>query len=155
MEINLMPMKKFLFETENNWSSLALRLTLGIVLFPHGAQKMLGWFGGYGFTGTMTFFTDSMQLPWIVGFLVIVIEFVGAISLVVGFATRAWSISVIVLMIGIIISSHLPFGFFMNWSGSQTGEGYEYHLLMIGMAIALFLSGGGSFSFDKRISASL
>lgn len=147
-------MKKIFFKTEDSWSALALRIALGTVLFPHGAQKMLGWFGGYGFDGTMTFFTNTMNLPWIVGFAVIVIEFIAALSLILGFGTRGWSIGIIVLMAGIIISSHLSFGFFMNWSGAQAGEGFEYHLLIIGMAVALLLSGGGIYSIDRQLSRS-
>jgi putative oxidoreductase len=128
-----------------------MRLTIGIVLFPHGAQKMLGLFGGYGFSGTMGFFTETMNLPWLIGFLVIVIEFVGSISLVVGFATRLWSLSIIILMLGIILTSHIENGFFMNWFGNQKGEGYEFHLLVIGLSIATLINGSGKFSVDERI----
>lgn len=147
-------MKQLLFKTENDWQGLILRLTAGLILFPHGAQKMLGMFGGYGFSGTMGYFTDVLGLPWIVAFLVIVIEFVGAIALILGFATRIWSALTIVLMLGIVFSSHLDFGFFMNWFGSQKGEGFEYHLLFIGMAFALLINGGGKFSVDGWLSGS-
>src|SRR5882724_11714906 len=112
-------MKKEIFGTNNDWSGLITRLTIGLILFPHGAQKMLGWFGGYGFTGTIDFFTTSTHLPWIVAFLVIVIEFVGALSLIVGFASRLWAFLTIILMIGIILIVHLDNGFFMNWFGNQ------------------------------------
>ncbi len=145
-------MKSLLFKTNNDWTGLILRLTTGIVLFPHGAQKMLGLFGGYGFLGTMGFFTDTMHLPWTVGFLVIVIEFVGSLSLIVGFASRVWSISIIVLMLGIIFTSHLNNGFFMNWFGNQAGEGYEYHLLLIGLSLATLVQGSGKLSIDERLA---
>lgn len=56
---------KALFATDDSWAGLVLRLTLGLVLLPHGAQKLLGWFGGFGFDGTMGFFTQKMGLPWI------------------------------------------------------------------------------------------
>ena len=145
-------MKQFIFNTNNNWSGFMTRLTAGLILFPHGAQKMLGIFGGYGFSGTMGYFTDVLHLPWIIGFLVIFIEFAGAIALILGFASRIWAASTIVLMIGIILSSHLDNGFFMNWFGNQKGEGFEYHLLMIGLCTAILVSGSGKFSLDRKLS---
>lgn len=144
-------MKNLIFKTQDDWTGFALRITLGLILFPHGAQKMLGWFGGYGYTGTMGFFTETMNLPWIIGFLVIIIEFVGALALIVGFATRAWSLAIIFLMIGIIFTSHLQYGFFMNWDGSLPGEGYEYHLLVIGLCIAALINGSGKHALDQSI----
>lgn len=144
-------MKSLVFKTNNDWTGLILRLTTGIVLFPHGAQKMLGLFGGYGFSGTMGFFTDTMHLPWLIGFLVIFIEFVGSLSLIAGFASRVWSIFIIVLMLGIIFTSHLNNGFFMNWFGNQAGEGYEYHLLLIGLSLATLIQGSGKLSVDERL----
>lgn len=144
-------MKKLIFKTNNDWTGLILRLTVGIVLFAHGAQKMLGLFGGYGFTGTMDYFTTAAHLPWIVAFAVIMIEFFGSIMLITGFASRVSSLGVIGLMLGIIFTSHLPNGFFMNWYGNQPGEGYEYHLLMIGLAIATLINGSGKYSIDSAI----
>jgi putative oxidoreductase len=144
-------MKNLIFNTNNDLTGLVTRLTLGLILFPHGAQKMLGMFGGYGFTGTMDFFTDTMHLPWIIGFLVIIIEFIGAVSLIVGFASRIWSVLTIVLFLGIIFTSHLDNGFFMNWFGNQKGEGYEYHLLIIGLSIATLINGSGKYSVDERL----
>jgi putative oxidoreductase len=143
-------MKKFLFNTSNTWSPLFLRIMLGVVFFAHGAQKLLGWFGGYGFTGTMGYFTESAGLPWIVGFAVIVIEFFGALALIAGIATRLWSLAFVFLNIGIIITSHSQY-FFMNWFGSQPTEGYEYFLLVIGMAISLVVSGAGKLSVDQKL----
>ncbi len=144
-------MKNYLFNTNNDWTGLITRLTLGLILFPHGAQKMLGMFGGYGFSGTMGFFTGTLHLPWIIGFLVIIIEFVGALSLMVGFASRIWSALTIVLFIGIIFTSHIDNGFFMNWFGNQKGEGYEYHLLFIGLALATLINGSGRYSIDQKL----
>jgi len=140
-----------LISTDNNYASLALRLILGIVLFPHGAQKMLGWFGGYGFSGTMDFFTGTAGLPWIIGMLVIIIEFFGALLFIAGFGVRLAAFAVIADMAGIIFKSHIHNGFFMNWFGNQPGEGYEYHLLAIAIAFALLLNGGGKFSLDHAI----
>lgn len=145
-------MKEIIFKTSKDWTGLIIRLTIGIILFPHGAQKMLGVFGGYGFSGTMGFFTGMMHLPWLIGFLVIVIEFIGSLSLIVGFASRVWSVLVIIEMLGAIITTHLSNGFFMNWAGSQKGEGFEFHLLIIGLALAVIMNGSGKFSFDEKIA---
>lgn len=144
-------MNKIIFGTGNNLSGSIARLFLGLVLFPHGAQKMLGWFGGYGFTGTMGFFTQTVHLPWIIGFMVIVIEFIGSLCLLLGIAGRWWALLIAINMIGIIFSSHIHVGFFMNWYGTQQGEGYEYHLLAIGLAAVVLAEGSGRFSVDKSL----
>jgi putative oxidoreductase len=144
-------MKKLVFETNNDWTGLITRLTIGLILFPHGAQKMLGLFDGYGFSGTMSFFTGTMHLPWIIGFLVIIIEFIGSLSLIAGFSSRIWSAIIVIQMIGIILTSHIDNGFFMNWFGTQKGEGYEYHLLVIGLAVATVVNGSGKYSADGII----
>ncbi|HYH15165.1 MAG TPA: DoxX family protein [Flavisolibacter sp.] len=145
-------MKKVLFHTSNNWAPLFLRIMLGIVFFAHGAQKLLGWFGGYGFKGTMDYFTGAAGLPWIVGFAVIIIEFFGALSLILGLATRLWSLAFVFLNLGIVFTSHYEY-FFMNWFGNQKVEGYEYFLLVIGMALSLVFSGAGRFSVDRQLTA--
>jgi putative oxidoreductase len=144
-----------LFQTDDSWAGLILRLTLGLVMFPHGAQKLLGWYGGFGFAGTMGFFTETMHLPWIVAFLVIVGESFGSIALLLGLLTRFTAASFIVIMLGAVTTSHLPNGFFMNWFGKQQGEGYEYHLLVIGIAVALLVTGAGRWSADRIITEKL
>lgn len=131
---------------------MIVRLTLGAVMLPHGLQKTLGWHGGYGFSGTMGFFTGTLSLPWIVAFLVIVTESIGAVSLLIGFATRVWAAALIAVMLGAISMAHAGNGFFMNWYGTQNGEGFEYHLLVIGMALALVVSGAGKFSVDRFVT---
>ena len=143
-------MKQF-FATDESWSGLILRLTLGLVMFPHGAQKLLGWFGGFGFDGTMGFFTQKMGLPWIIAFLVIMGEFFGSLGLLAGFLTRFTAASFIVIMLGATVTTHWPIGFFMNWFGQQQGEGYEYHLLMIGISLALLITGAGKWSIDRLL----
>jgi putative oxidoreductase len=140
--------QKLLSTDSSNINSFIARLFLGLILLPHGAQKLLGLFGGYGFTGTMGFFTGTLHLPYIVGLLVIIIEFFGALSMVLGFATRFWSISIICIFIGMIATTHIDNGFFMNWFGNQKGEGFEYHLLVLGLALITLISGGGKFSVD-------
>lgn len=144
-------MKQKIFQTDNSWTPLILRVFLGLVVFPHGTQKLFGWFGGYGFSGTMDYFTSAVGLPWIIGFLVILLESMGAIALIAGICTRLFAISYTFLAIGIIFTSHIEYGFFMNWFGNQAGEGYEFFLLWIGMALGLIVSGGGKFSIDKKI----
>lgn len=138
-----------LFASGNDWTGLILRLSAGLILFPHGAQKLLGWFGGYGFSGTMNYLTNNVHLPPVIAFTVITIEFFGSLLLVLGLGSRLWAIAVIGLMLGIIFSSHLQNGFFMNWAGNQKGEGYEYHLLVIGICLAVVLNGSGRLSLDK------
>jgi putative oxidoreductase len=124
-----------------------------VVIFPHGAQKLLGWFGGYGFSGTMGYFTDQVGLPWIIAFLVVIIEFFGSLALIVGAATRLAALGIGAVMAGAVLTVHGKVGFFMNWSGNQSGEGFEFHLLAIGIALALILVGGGRASVDGAISA--
>ena len=146
-------MKKLLTTNSKNVTALIVRLTLGIVIFPHGAQKLLGWFGGYGFSGTMGFLTGMAHLPWILALLVILIEFFGALFLVFGFATRLAALGIFVNFIGIVITSHLKNGFFMNWANTpNVGQGFEYHLLVIGISLALLIAGGGKASLDAALT---
>ena len=143
-------MKK-LMGTSNDVAFTILRFVLGVVFFAHGAQKMLGWFGGFGFHATMGFFTH-MGMPAPVAFLVICTEFFGGLGLIVGLLTRVAALGIGGEMIGAIFMVHLPNGFFMNWFGNQKGEGVEYHLLVIAIAAALLLRGGGAFSVDRALS---
>jgi putative oxidoreductase len=144
-------MKAF-FQTDDGWTGLILRLTLGLVMLPHGAQKLLGLFGGFGFDGTLGFFTEKMGIPWIIAFLIIMGESFGSLGLIVGFLTRFSAASIGVIMLGAITLVHWPNGFFMNWYGKQAGEGYEYHLLVLGIAIALTIVGAGRWSVDQQIA---
>jgi putative oxidoreductase len=138
--------------TRNEISSTVLRVALGLVIFPHGAQKILGWFGGHGFAGTMHFFTDTMGIPYIFALMAILAESVGSIGLIAGFLTRICAFGVGVTIAVAAIMVHLKNGFFMNWFGTQAGEGYEYHLLVIGMALTLMIVGGGAWSLDAIIA---
>ena len=144
-------MLKRLMGTSNDVSFTMLRVVLGVVFFAHGAQKMLGWFGGFGFHGTMGFFTH-MGMPAPLAFLIICIEFFGGLGLIVGLLTRIAALGVAGDMIGAIFLVHLQNGFFMNWMGGQKGEGIEYHLLALAMAAALLLRGAGAFSVDRALS---
>jgi putative oxidoreductase len=142
-----------LTSTENSGAITILRLVLGIVFFAHGAQKMLGWFGGYGFTGTMGFFTGAMHIPAVFAFLAIAAEFFGGLGLIFGFLTRIAAFGITVNMLMAIAMVHAQFGFFMNWTGTQKGEGIEYHLLTVAITIFLMIKGAGAFSIDQAFSA--
>jgi putative oxidoreductase len=141
-----------LFRTDDDSASLILRVMLGVVFFPHGAQKVFGWFGGFGLEGTLGFFTQTMGLPLAVAALVIAAEFLGSLGLITGLLTRLAAFGILCVMTGAIFLVHLPNGFFMNWGGNQAGEGYEYHLLAIAIALALMLKGGGRWSLDRLIA---
>lgn len=145
-------MIKKLIQTDKDISSLVLRVLLGIVFFPHGAQKVFGWFGGFGFSGTMGFFTGKMGIPVIFAFLAIMAEFLGPLGLLSGFLTRIAAFGIACNMTVAIFMVHLPNGFFMNWFGNQKGEGFEYHILAVAIAIALMIKGGGKLSVDGLIS---
>ncbi|MEM7581774.1 MAG: DoxX family protein [Acidobacteriota bacterium] len=140
-----------LIQTDDDISSIVLRWTLAIVFFPHGAQKVLGWWGGNGFSGSMDYFTGT-GMPWIVAFLVVMGEFLGPIGLAVGFLSRFAAFGLGVIMVGAIFIAHAQHGFFMNWYGNQQGEGFEYHLLAIGLSIAVMLKGSGALSIDRQLS---
>ena len=145
-------MFKKILATQNNYAALVVRLTLGLVMFPHGAQKMLGWFGGYGFTGTMGFFTGTLGIPAIFAFLAILAEFAGALGLITGLLSRVAAFGIACVMVVAMFTGHLANGFFMNWFANQPGEGVEYHLLALGLAIAVMIQGAGAFSIDRKLS---
>ncbi|MFZ0590882.1 MAG: DoxX family protein [Bryobacteraceae bacterium] len=139
--------------TDNSYATTILRVVLGIVFFAHGAQKMLGWFGGYGFSGTMGFFTGAMHIPAVFAFLAIAAEFFGSLGLILGLLTRIAAFGISVNMLVAISLVHHQFGFFMNWAGTQKGEGFEFHLLVLAMAVYLMVEGAGGASIDRMISA--
>ncbi|MBC6491414.1 DoxX family protein [Flavihumibacter stibioxidans] len=139
--------------TGSHWHGLLLRFTLGAVILPHGCQLLLGWFDGFGFNVSMQYFTGTVGLPWLIGFLVILIQFVGSIFLLAGFASRLVALAMTILFFGMITTSHLDHGFFMNWIGIQKGEGVEYHILAIGLALTILLTGSGRYSIDQAITS--
>lgn len=141
-----------ILHTESDIGPTVARLAAGIVMFPHGAQKVLGWFGGGGFSGTMESFT-GMGLPWIVAFLVIIGEFFGSLGLIVGALSRLCAGGIAIIMLGAIFMAHAANGFFMNWSGNQQGEGFEYHLLMLGLLLIVLIKGGGAASVDGKMTS--
>jgi putative oxidoreductase len=142
-----------LLATSDDWTLTLLRLFLGVIFFGHGAQKALGWFGGYGYSGTMGFFTNMMHIPWIFAFLAICAEFLGSLGLIVGLLGRVAAFGIISNMVVAVLLVHSQVGFFMNWTGQQKGEGFEYHLLAIAMAIVILVRGSGAFSIDRALSS--
>ena len=146
-----MSILQWLSQTDSNVVGLILRIVLAVVMFPHGAQKTLGWFGGDGFRKTMKFFTDS-GIPAVFALLAIAAEFLGPLGLAVGLLTRVAAFGIACVMLVGIVTAHWPHGFFMNWYGNQKGEGFEYHLLVLGIAIALIIVGGGAWSLDGALA---
>ncbi len=141
-----------LLKTEDSAAPLLARLTLGLVMFPHGAQKALGWFCGYGYTGTMGFFTGTMHIPAFFAFLAIAAEFAGSLALIAGLGSRVAAFGIASVMTVAILTTHATNGFFMNWFGNQKGEGFEYHLLAIGLALIVLVYGAGKASLDNLLA---
>jgi len=143
---------QLLLRTDDSAAPLLARLALGLVMFPHGAQKVLGWFGGYGFDATMGFFTGTLHIPAFLAFLAILAEFGGSLGLILGFLSRLSAFGIAVTMGVAIFMAHAGNGFFMNWSGTQKGEGFEYHLLAIGLALVVLIHGAGKASIDGLLA---
>jgi len=144
-----------LFQTDNSWTGSILRVTLGAVMFPHGAQKLLGWFGGPGYSQAMAMFTTQMHIPAALAVLVIAGESLGAVGLIIGLFSRVAAFGILCDLSGAIALVHWNNGFFMNWSGKQAGEGFEYHLLAIAISLAVLFKGGGRGSVDRALAKRL
>jgi putative oxidoreductase len=142
-----------LMATDNDAAIAILRLVLGVVFFAHGAQKLLGWFGGYGFTGTMGFFTGMMHLPAPFAVLAIAAEFLGGLGLIFGLFTRVAAFGIFCNMAVAVAMIHHQFGLFMNWTGTQKGEGFEFHLLALAITVFLMIRGAGAASIDRLLSS--
>jgi putative oxidoreductase len=146
-------MLRRLLSTTNDLTLTVVRIILGVVFFAHGAQKMLGWFGGQGFSATMASFTH-MGIPALFAFLAIAAEFFGGLGLLVGLLGRVAAFGVLCDMLVAIVMIHSHVGFFMNWSGTQKGEGFEYHLLAIAVCVTILVKGSGAFSIDRALTGS-
>lgn len=131
---------------------LFTRLLIAVVILGHGAQKLFGWFGGYGFDGTVGYFTTTVGLPYFFALLIILGESLGMIALALGLFSRFMAAAVIAIMLGAVIVTHAQYGFYMNWFGAQKGEGIEYHLLMIGLSAIIVVNGGGAYSLDAILN---
>jgi len=145
-------MLKALLRTDNNKGSIFLRLALGIVMFPHGAQKVLGWFGGPGAEKTIEMFTTKAGFPVFAVILLMITEFLGSLCLVAGLFTRVFALAIGFAIALCAYGNHIQNGFFMNWMGNQKGEGFEFHILVVGIALALAVKGGGALSIDRMIA---
>jgi putative oxidoreductase len=141
-----------LVNTPNEYPLALARIAFGLVIFIHGAQKMLGWFGGSGFSETIADFA-KMKMPTPVALFAIFVEFFGSLSLVFGLLSRVAALAIIVEMIGAVLTVHMRNGFFMNWMGRQKGEGFEYHILAVILAFLILVQGAGAISIDHLVSS--
>jgi len=138
----------YLLKTDNSPAQFCIRMALGIVIFPHGAQKVLGWFGGSGFGTTLHIFS-GLGFPVWSTVLLMITEFIGPVFLITGLLSRVWALALGISMTLCMFMNHVSNGFFMNWFGKQQGEGFEYHLLVLGIVGALLWQGSGAFSLDR------
>jgi putative oxidoreductase len=146
-------MSSKLIQTSNDWTLTILRLAAGIMIFPHGLQKTVGWFGGAGFSAQMAGF-EASHIPAVFAFLAIMAEFLGGLGLILGALTRIAAFGLAVDMIVGVYLLHWQNGFFMNWSGRQKGEGFEFHILVVAIALVLMARGGGAASVDRALARS-
>jgi putative oxidoreductase len=144
--------KKIFKTSESDLISLFLRIVLAIEIFPHGMAKLVGWYGGDGFEQTMKYFTDVVGLPYPLSFIIIIVESFGTLLLVTGLGVRIISALLAFIMMGAVLLEHGKFGFLMNWSGQQQGEGFQFHLLIFSIAICLLAKGAGKWSFDAALN---
>ncbi len=141
---------KILSTDIEDWGGLIARIFLGVVILPHGLQKLLGMFGGYGFSATVEYFS-STGIPSVIGILIVLAESFGALFLILGLISRISAAGLAIIMLGAIIMVHGQYGFFMNWFGAQAGEGFEYHLLALGISLVVLLKGGGKWALDTEV----
>lgn len=138
--------------TRSDGTAMIARLALGLMILPHGMQKLFGSFGGYGFEGTMGYFTGAAGIPWIFALLAIIAEFFGGLGLITGTLGRVAALGVGSVM-GVALFMHLGNGFFMNWNGTLPAgtEGFEFHILAIALAAIVVIRGSGAFSIDRLL----
>jgi len=144
-----------LLHTTDDYALTIVRAVVGVVFFAHGAQKVLGWFGGPGFDGTMTMFTQSLGIPAVLAAIAILAEFLGSLGLIFGLLSRIAAFGIAMVMVVAIFLVHAPNGFFMNWTGSQQGEGFEFHVLALAALALIMLRGAGAWSLDRVVESSL
>ncbi len=144
-----------LISTDNNASWFLLRVSLGTVMLAHGLQKSLGWFGGFGWSDSMNYFTETVGLSAFLASLIILIESVGALLLIIGFAGRINASLMGIVITGAFFVDHLPNGFYMNWFGNQKGEGFEFDILFWAISLVLVINGSGKFSVDRWLRKKL
>ena len=140
-----------LFSTDPDWTLTAIRVIPGVVFFAHGAQKVLGWFGGAGLKQTLRTMHEFLGLPVPLAFVAVMSEFLGGLGLIVGLLSRVAAVGICLTMLSAIALVHWRFGLFMNWLGDRKGHGFEYHLLAIGLTIAIIVRGSGALSLDRLL----
>ena len=145
-------MLTWLIDMDGDWVLTIVRVVLGVVLFAHGAQKLLGWFGGQGFSVTVRTFRDQLGIPAPLACLAIAAEFFCGLGLIVGLLTRIAALGISITMVVAALMVHLKYGFFLNWFGEKQGHGVEYHLVVIALALVVIVKGAGAFSFDSALS---
>jgi putative oxidoreductase len=144
-----------LMNTSDDFVVTLLRLALGVVFFAHGAQKVLGWFGGFGFQASLGFFTQQMHIPAVLAVLAMAAELLGGIGLLIGFLGRVAAFGIACNMAVAVALVHRHFGLFANWLGNQKGEGYEFHIFVIAICLAIMIKGSGALSIDRSASRQL
>lgn len=145
-------MLKMLVKTETDFMLALARLVLGVLFFVHGSQLLLGWFGGFGLSGTMHFFTQQLGIPVVFAFLAIATQFFGGFLLIVGLAGRLAALTIICNMVVAVVKVHWQYGLFMNWFGTQKGEGFEFHLLVVTIGLLIVVRGSGALSLDRLLA---
>ncbi|MGH7713210.1 MAG: DoxX family protein [Gemmatimonadaceae bacterium] len=145
-------MWRALIQTSDDRIPMLARLALGIVIFPHGAQKLLGWYGGPGIDGALGSYA-ALGIPAVVGWLAMLTEFFGGIALIVGFLGRVMAFAIAVDMIAAVMTLHWRVGFFMNWNGQLQGEGFEFHILAVTLALVVMIRGSGALSIDRALTS--
>jgi len=138
-------------QTEDDRIVAVARVVLALVMLPHGLQKALGWFGGAGFAETVGWFTDALGMPWLLAVAAVVAESAGALALLVGACGRVAAAGIAANMVGAVAMVHAPLGLFMNWDGTLQGEGFEFHLLAIALAVVVVARGSGAWSIDRAV----
>jgi len=138
-----------LFSTDADWTQTIVRLVLGVVFFAHGAQKLLGWYGGPGLKPTISMMHEHLGLPVPIALLTVAAEFLCGLGLIFGLLGRVAAVGIAFIMFAAIFMVHARNGFFLNWFGDRKGHGYEYHLLAIALAAVIVARGSGAASLDR------
>ena len=142
-----------LLGTNGDWAIAIARIALGVVFFAHGAQKMLGWFGGTGLRTTVRIFRENLHIPTPLAVLAVAAEFLGGLGLIVGLFSRVAALGIAVVMCVALFAVHRKFGFFMDWYGDKRGHhGIEYHILVLALALVVIFKGAGALSLDQVLS---
>ena len=148
-------MLAWLLGTDGDWAMAIARIVLGVVFFAHGAQKMLGWFGGAGLQITVRMFREHLHIPAPLAVLAVAAEFLGGLGLIVGLFSRVDALAIAVVMCVALFAVHRKFGFFMDWYGDKKGHGIEYHILVLTLALLVMFKGAGALSLDHALSRHL